>query len=61
MTRIVDTTPAFIAEKESEGFSLAEILALYEVVAPLTPMMVEIDGKLKVHWDVDIVERGSEE
>jgi len=57
LRRICDLTSSFIAEKEAEGFSLEEILALYEVVGPVAPTVVEEDGRLRVHWDVQIVEK----
>jgi hypothetical protein len=57
MRRICDLTSAFIAEKQAEGFSVEEILALYEVVGPVAPTVIEDDGRLKVIWDVQIVER----
>jgi hypothetical protein len=57
MRRICSMTSAFIAEKQAEGFSVEEILALYEVVGPVAPTVVDEDGRLKVVWDVQIVER----
>ena len=62
LNRICDLTASFIAEKEAEGFSLSEILGLYEIVGPVTPTVTELpDGRLKVNWDVQIVEKGAEE
>ena len=58
MSRICEATSAFITEKEAEGFTLAEILELYEVVGPVAPTITEVDGKIRVNWDVEIVERG---
>ncbi|MFD2054204.1 hypothetical protein ACFSQT_14205 [Mesorhizobium calcicola] len=60
MRRICDLTSKFIAEKEAEGFSLAEILELYEVVGPVAPTVTEEDGRVRVHWDIQIVERGDQ-
>lgn len=57
MRRICDLTSTFIAEKQAEGFSVEEILALYEVVGPVAPTVVEEDGRIRVVWDVQIVER----
>jgi hypothetical protein len=57
MRRICALTSGFIAEKQAEGFSIDEILQLYEVVAPVAPTVTEEDGRIKVNWDVTIVER----
>lgn len=62
MQRIVDMCRSFVAEKTNEGFSPDEVLALYEVTGPVVPTVVELpDGRLKVKWDVGIVEKGTEE
>ena len=51
----------FIDEKLAEGFTLEELLQLYEVAAPLVPTaVIQSDGRVKVSLDVQIVERGDE-
>lgn len=58
MERVCETTVDFVMEKQAEGFSLEEILALYEIVSPVVPTVeVYPDGRVRVKMDVEIVEK----
>jgi hypothetical protein len=61
LQRVCDMTMAFVDEKLSEGFSLPEILQLYELVAPVVPTVTEENGRLRVCMDVTIMEKESGE
>lgn len=49
----------FVSEKMDEGFSEAEVLALYAVVTPLVAQVVQEEGKRpRIEMDLAFVERG---
>ena len=48
---------AFVSDKQSEGFSPAEIDQLYAVEVPLMMAFRTDGGRVKVGFDVQIVER----
>ena len=55
--RVHAMVKSFVAEKVAEGFSIDEVLELYELVSPLAPRL-HVDGdRVRVELDVQIVER----
>jgi len=58
MEHVCETTVDFVMEKQAEGFSVDEILELYELVSPVVPTVeVHADGRVMVKMDVEIVEK----
>jgi len=54
---VCETATDFGIEKQDEGFSIHEILALHELVSPVVPTVeFHADGRVMVKMDVEIVE-----